>query len=60
MEHRFKCGIMRHCTAVYGCETTGLLTAAAIDWHSASLFNASVIKCRDELNTQQSTLAYKR
>ena len=57
MERRFKYGIMRDCTAVYGCEATGLLTGEAIDWHSASLFNASVIKCRAELKIQQPTLA---
>ena len=57
MERRFKDSIMRDCTAVYGCETTGLLSEAAIVWHSASLFNASAIKCRAELNIQQSTLA---
>ena len=28
MERRFKYGEMRDCTAVYGCETTGLLTGA--------------------------------
>ena len=57
MERRFKYGVMRDCTAVHGCETTGLLSGAAIAWHSASLFKASVIKSQAELNIQISTLA---
>ena len=57
MERRFKYGVMRDCSAVHGCETTGILSGATIAWHSASLFKASVIKCRAELNIQQSTLA---
>ena len=56
MERRFKYAVIRNSTAAYGCETTGLLTGAPIVWHSVSM-QCIVLKCRADLNIQQSILA---